>query len=62
MTPAEAIILYSCCSTCSQTSKERTNEARAIAIPLCPRRDQGPLYSSRRPWPRSSGRQILRVT
>ena len=40
MTPAGAIILHSCCSTCNQTSKERTNEKRAMAIPLGPRRDR----------------------
>ena len=41
MTPAEAIILYICCRTCSQAKEERTNEARAMAIPLDPRRGQG---------------------
>ena len=46
MTPAEAIILCTCCSTCSQAKEERANEARAMAIPLDPRRGQGRFRSS----------------
>ena len=38
MTPAEAIILYICCSTRSQGEEERTSEARAMAISLDTRR------------------------
>ena len=47
MTPTRAIILYICCSTCSQAKEERTSKARAMAISLGPPRDQGPLHSSR---------------
>ena len=41
--------------TCNQAKEERTSEARAMAIPLDPRRGQGPLHSSRHPQPRTSG-------
>ena len=41
MTPAEAIILYICCSTRSQAEEERTSEARAMAISLESRSGQG---------------------
>ena len=61
MTPAGANILYGCCSTCSQTSKERTNEVRAIAFPLCSRRDQGPLQTSGRASRRSRGKRTRGV-
>ena len=40
--------------TCSQASEERTNEARAMAISLGPRRDQGPLKTSARASRRTS--------
>ena len=41
VTPAGAIILYICCSSCSQATKERTNDARAKAISLGPRSTKG---------------------
>ena len=44
----------------TSSSKERTNEARAIAIPLCPRRDQGPLYSSARASRGTSRRRVTK--
>ena len=36
MTLGEAIILYTCCSTCSKAKEERANEAHAMAISLDP--------------------------
>ena len=60
MTPAEAIILNSCCSTCSQTNEERTNEARAMAIPPQPPERQGPLETSARASRRTSRRRVTK--
>ena len=56
----EAIILYICCGTCSQATKERTNEARAMAISLDPRRRQEPLETSARASRGTSRRRVTK--
>ena len=60
MTPTEAIILYICCSTCSQAKEERTSEARAMAISLDSLRGQGPLQTSARASRGTSRRRVTK--